>query len=108
MRSASRCLAITNNSGPATGKLDDYRALPAGKFGSNRPLSTGKFGNNRGRSTSKLDDKRAHRTAEHYARKTPSIGHLRATFDTMLLFRLAERGHAYRVCCGNRGADPTR
>ncbi len=103
----AECVPITikwpNNRGPSTSKLDNKRAL-----------STSNLANNYSRSTSKLDNKRSRSTSRSRTISAPAArrsstpakppSHLRATFDTMLLLRLAEGAYAYCICCCNRGA----
>jgi hypothetical protein len=64
----------------------------------------GRLDNKYSRSTVKFE--RTSHTAQHYARKTPD--HLRATFDTMLLLRVAERVYAHCFCCCNRRTGSAR
>ena len=66
-----------------------------------------KLGNTSSRSTRKFA-KRTGGAAQQQVWKTPGIGRLRATFDTMCLLHLAERAHAYCICCCYDRAGSTR
>jgi hypothetical protein len=96
---ARECIRIPterpNNRGPSAAKLDHDRALSAIRLGDTRSRPIGKFAG-----------RRTGGAAQRQAAKTRSI-RLPATFDTVLLLRVAERRDASGIRRRNRGAGAT-